>query len=245
MAESKVWEQFKEQLDALQDLPLNFDPSKRHEYTRASGWNIDEYDADLPSEQPGPPEQHGSWRIAQQIVREYRFPPPRLITGIFYPDRPIEERVMLLRARFIGITFYFGARIGGVIDEIRETEDGNIHIWGYNYQTLEGHFEQGQIDFEVHKNERTGAVKFHIAAYSRVGHIPNIFYRIGFKIFGRPLQKYFAYESIRRIQRLVKEELTQGRSTSTEPAAPLKPASAEPAAQEALEEAQEQAEAAS
>ena len=54
-------------------------------------------------------------------------------------------------------------------------------MWGYNYRTLEGHFERGQIDFMVHKNLTTGRVWFHIHAVSQTGRISNPVYWLGFK----------------------------------------------------------------
>ena len=71
-------------------------------------------------------------------------------------------------------------------------------VWGYNYHTLEGHFEQGQIEFTLHKQLTTGRVLLRIHAVSKTGHISNIFYRIGFRIFGRALQRRFAHRALDR-----------------------------------------------
>ncbi len=235
MAKPPLWEQYKAQIDALDASQINFDLERRHDYTAANGWNVDAHDADLPPEPPGPPLANGSWHIAQQIIREYRFPDPQLITGIFYPDQPLEQRVMLLRARFLGFTFYFGVRIGGVVDTVRDGPDGPLHVWGYNYHTLQGHFERGQIEFTVIKAERTGAVTFHIESFSQTATIRNPLYRLGFKIFGRPLQRRFARESLRRMQRMVQEQLLLGAPATTPTAPPVQPASADPSAEQRLD----------
>jgi uncharacterized protein (UPF0548 family) len=79
-------------------------------------------------------------------------------------------------------------------------------VWGYGYRTLEGHFEKGQINFSVHKNLTTGAVHFRIQAMSQPGHIRNPFYWVGFKLFGRGLQRRFAHQSLARMRQLVAEE---------------------------------------
>jgi hypothetical protein len=52
---------------------------------------------------------------------------------------------MLLEARFFGLRFYVGVRVTGVIDEERATGDGPAQVWGWCYQTLEGHLEQGRL----------------------------------------------------------------------------------------------------
>jgi hypothetical protein len=227
-----LWEQHRDRIDALEKLQLNFDLERRHEYTSENGWNVDEHEAELPPEPPGPPLPDGSWEAAKGVLRDYKFPPPDLITGIFYPDRPLDKRLMLLRGRFMGLTFYFGVRIGGVVDTTREGEHGPEQVWGYNYQTLQGHFERGQIDFEIIKRLNTGEVIFHIQSFSQVDVIRNPFYRIGFKIFGRPLQKRFARDAMARMQRLVAEQLATGRPpVAASP--PVKPA--DTAAEEKLD----------
>lgn len=208
---------YRARLIALTQLKLNLDLERHSEYTAQAGWNVDQHEAELPPEPPGEPTPHGSFRAAQQIAREYRFPPPELITGIFLPDQPLETRVMLLRARFLIFTFYFGVRVGGVTDTVQDAPQGQERVWGYNYATLEGHFERGQIEFSVHKRITTGQVAFRIRSFSRTGTITNVFYRIGFLIFGRALQRRFARESLRRMQMLVREALGHGQAVSDGP----------------------------
>ena len=198
------WEQYRARLEAYTNAKVNYDFSRQNEYTSATGWRLDNYATDLPAEAPGPPAAAGSFAAAQDVLRRYAFPPPDLITGIFQPDGPLENRVMLLRAQFLFFNFYFGVRVSEVTDEAaRATPSGPERVWGYGYRTLEGHFERGQIDFTVHKNLTTGAVQFRIHAVSQSGQIRNPFYWVGFKLFGRRLQRKFARESLRRMRDLV------------------------------------------
>ncbi len=201
------WELQQARLDLYGKAGYNFDLTRTHEYTTANGWRVDDYETELPAEAPGAPLADGSWEAARQVLRNYSFPPPDLITGIFVPDAPLEKRVMVLRARFLFFSFWFGVRIGGVTDEQRPTEAGPEQVWGYNYRTLEGHFERGQIDFTVHKHLTTGRVMFRIHAFSQLGQIRNPFYWIGFRLFGRMLQRRFARESLRRMRDQVAEAL--------------------------------------
>lgn len=234
-----LWKRYQRHLDALAESPVNFDLERTHEYTAENGWHLDEYEAELPPEPPGPPLPRGSWRSAQGIMQAYKFPDPGIITGIYYPDRPLAERVMLLRARFLFFTFYFGVRVGGVTDEERETEHGRATVWGFNYQTLRGHFEKGQMSFEVWKWHETGRVAFRIHAFSQPDVIPNPLYRLGFKLFGRSLQRQFAQRSLERMQRFVKEELAAAQTGTAIPASdspPVRPASQDPNTAEAMEQ---------
>ncbi|UYZ57635.1 DUF1990 domain-containing protein [Hymenobacter latericus] len=211
-AAAPAWHQYRNQLEAYGKAKVNYDLERVHEYTSETGWQLDDYGTDLPAEPPGPPVAGGSFEAAKQVLLNYSFPPPDLITGIFVPEQPLAERVMLLRGRFLGFTFWFGVRIGGVIDEQRtpSPDDGPEQVWGYNYRTLEGHFEKGEITFTVHKQLRTGRVRFQVKAYSQPDRIQNFFYRIGFKLFGRMLQRKFARESMRRMREQVVAQLRQG-----------------------------------
>lgn len=209
-----LYERQKYRLEAYTGARPNFDPSRLSEYTAETGWHVDDYEQDLMPESPGAPWPDGSFRAAQQVLRKYTFPPPELITGIFVPDTPLEKRIMVLRGRFLLFTFWFGVKVSGVVDEVRELPGGGQEaVWGYSYQTLEGHYEMGQIDFTVHKALDTGRVTFRIHAVSRTGQIPNLIYRIGFRVFGRYLQRRFAYSSMRRLKEQVGEMLREGHLT--------------------------------
>ena len=237
------WQQYQSRFERFRQAQVNYDPDRQHEYTEAQGWRFDDYSVELPPEPPGPPVEGGSWRVAQEVVRNYEFPDPGLVTGIFVPDDPLDQRIMILRARFLFFTFFFGTRISRVIDEVRHQGDEDVHVWGYSYQTLEEHFEMGEITFEVWKYATSGQVKFRVHAYSKVASIPNPFYRFGFKLFGRRLQKRFAYTAMKRMVQFV-EERTGYDPTREEPAPPppIQPTSADPAAEDTLEDAAQQAE---
>jgi len=206
-----LWEQYRARLEAYANAKVNYDYSRQSEYTSETGWRIDDYATDLPAEAPGPPAEAGAFAAAQDVLRRYAFPPPDLITGIFVPDGPLENRIMLLRAQFLFFTFWFGVRVSEVTDEARrDTPDGPERVWGYGYRTLEGHFERGQINFAIHKNLTTGAVQFRVHAVSQLGEIRNPFYWIGFRLFGRRLQRKFARESLRNMREMVGAALAKG-----------------------------------
>jgi len=201
------WKRYEARLQAMEHLKLNFELTQRESYTTHSGWSVDEHQCVLPPEKPGVPEPNGAFNAACAVLATYEFPDPAYVRGIFKPDAALGDRIMLLEARFLGIRFYFGVKIGVVVDEVRETPDGQMQVWGYSYRTLEGHFERGEIFFEIGKHLKTGEVHFHISAYSRPDRIRNLFYRLGFRLFGRSLQKRFARTSLERMQKLVANRL--------------------------------------
>lgn len=208
MQQIPAWKLYANQFERWGKTDYNFDINRTEEFTEANGWRLDDYSIGLPGEPPGEPLPNGSFAAAKNVVKNYEFPDPALISGIFLPEGDLKDRVMILRARFWFFQFLFGVRIGSVIDEVRETEkQGKATVWGYSYRTLQGHFEMGEITFEVWKYHETGEVRFRVHAYSKPDRIPNPFYRIGFRIFGRSLQVRFARTATERMQQLVLERL--------------------------------------
>jgi len=196
-------------LDELHDKRLNFDLGQRDGFTVENGWHIDDYRQPLPPEHPGPPISGGSWEIAQRLMRDYEFADPKIVRVIYHPDRPLEERDMLLEGRFLGLKFYFGVRVGGVLDETRPIEGRDVRAWGWNYRTLQGHLEMGQMDYEVLKWLDSGKVEFRIHAFSRPAEIRNPLIRLGFRLFGRHVQVKFARRACIRMERLTNAELAR------------------------------------
>jgi Domain of unknown function (DUF1990) len=206
-------------LSEIGRMEATIDLTQREHFVAAAGWNIDHREAPLPSEAPGPPGNAGSFAIARQILASYAFPPPRLIRGAFDPDAPLADRPMLLTATYLWMTFELPVRVSRVIDIERQGADGPERVWGYSYQTLAGHLERGEITFEIVKLLATGLVRFRIESFSQTGHIANLFYRVGFRMVGRRLQKRFAVESLRNMQLMVADHLA-GRVPYTADAVP-------------------------
>lgn len=208
MASDLNWQTYQDQINHLAQLDYNYDEKIYHAAKDKQGWNVDRYQASLAVEPKGEPIANGAFEAAANAIRLYKFPDPNLIRAVFDPDSELPGRNMLLMASFMGFTFRFGVRVTAVVDEVRKLENGqSARVWGYSYRTLKGHFEVGEIRFEVSKNLDTGEVSIEINAYSKADRIPNFFFRTGFKIFGRPLQRYFAHSSIRRLQKLAFEAL--------------------------------------
>ncbi len=80
-------------------------------------------------------------------------------------------------------------------------------MWGWYYETLQGHLEQGRMRFELWKWLDDGRVEFRITVVSRPARIPNPVIRWGFRVFGRGQQVRFARHACERMARLTAEEL--------------------------------------
>jgi uncharacterized protein (UPF0548 family) len=192
------------ELDALRHLTLNYDPARAPEDGRADGhWHVDSGDAIIGQEPPGPPVPGGAWEAGCILVRRYEFAEPRILRAAYRDHGELDGRDMLLEGRFFGLRFYLGVRVTRVVDETREGDSGPERVWGWSYQTLQGHLEQGRLGYEVIKNLATGQVIFRVSGYSRMAPIRSPLVRLGFMLFGRRTQLRFYRAIQRRLRELV------------------------------------------
>jgi uncharacterized protein (UPF0548 family) len=200
-------------LAELRGRELNFDVTRRDEYTPENGWHADDVRQALPPEQPGAPTPGGSWETARAIARNYDFADPSIVRGVFDRDEPLEQRTMLLILHFHRLRIYVGVRVGDVYDEERRLDGRRGRVFGWNYRTLEGHVEQGEMEWEVWKFPETGEVLFRVASISRAAPRGNLLVRIGFRLLGRREQLRFLALTADRMARLTEEQVVkeQGR----------------------------------
>lgn len=195
------------ELRALADLEINYAGTREHPRDPAQGWHIDSLRHRLAREPPGEPVPGGAWETACALTRDYRFAEPAILRALFHDDAELLGRDMLLEGRFCGLRFDMGVRVTSVIDETRGSGTGAHQVWGWGYQTLQGHLEQGELVYEVVKHLHTGTVDFLIHGYSRRAAIANPLIRTGFQAFGRPTQRRFYRASVRRLHRMVQAQL--------------------------------------
>nr|WP_308252065.1 DUF1990 family protein [Pseudonocardia sp. KRD291] len=182
---------------------MNFDHRDAPTDDRHGDWHVDLGVAEVGTEAPGPPEPDGVWETTCRIVHDYQFTDHKRLRGIYRPSDPLSGRNMLLQGRFAVLRFYLGVRVTEVFD----TGDDGHRVWGWTYETLDGHLEQGRLTYEVDKDLRTGDVEFRIRAFSRRAPVPNPIYRLGFAVFGRAVQLEFYHRAGQRIRDLVAAHL--------------------------------------
>ncbi|WFG46894.1 DUF1990 domain-containing protein [Pseudonocardia alni] len=186
-------------LDGLAARGVNFDDAETPTDTRDPRWHVDHGRALVGTEPPGDPVPDGPWERACAVLRDYQFTAPNRLRGVFRPSDPLLGRDMLLEGRFGPMRFHLGVRVTGLVDE---TVDGR-RVWGWTYETLHGHLEEGRLTYEVVKDLATGDVEFVIRAFSRPAHIPNPLFRLGFGLFGRAVQLEFYHRAGQRVRELV------------------------------------------
>src|SRR4051794_16432627 len=185
---------------ALRDRPVNFDPDAPH--PESAGWRIDDYCESLPPEPPGPPIDGGSFRVAQTLLRDYKVADPSIVRAYYDHDAPLEGRDMLLELKFLAFHTFAGCRVGRVTDEQRTVDGRPVQVWGWPYQTLEGHIEQGEMSWEIWKWLDTGEVEFRVHSYSRIVGSKNPFTVIGVRLFGQRERRRYLTSACRRMREL-------------------------------------------
>lgn len=189
-----------QKLQGLAKREINYDPDGPHD--SLDGWRHDLYRQTLGREAPGEPVEGGLFLGAQDLLRNYKVADPDLVEAIYDTEAPLEGRNMLLKLRFhklFGV--YGGCRVGPITDEVRQEEGKEARVWGWPYMTLQGHVEQGEMNWEVWKWLESGVVEFRIHAFSRGASDGNPFVRLGFRLFGqRERERYLNHACARMVE---------------------------------------------
>lgn len=189
-------------LAGLATKPLNFDLDALAAASASSGWTVTDLCQPLPPEPPGPPLEAGSWQIARQLMSGYEFADPSIVRAYYDPRIPLERRNMLLRLRALVVAHLdVGVRVGEVYECTRQRDGRTARIWGWNYRTLEGHVEMGQMDWEVWKWLDEGRVEFRVHAVSRPAPVPNPLVRLGFRLLRERERAAFLESTKQRMRR--------------------------------------------
>ena len=199
---------------ALAERQVNFDDTKIENCASEPGWHLDDMVEALPHESPGPPAEEGSWQVAREVMDSYQLADPRIVTASYDRERALSGRDMLLRIRFAGLRLRVGVRVGDVNEETRKVDGRDVRVFGWSYSTLEGHFEEGQMHYELWKWQDSGDVEFHLKAISRAARKGPFLLRTGFRLFGRSNQLRFYRQVCRRIKRLTEAQLETERAAS-------------------------------
>ena len=213
---SEVPPRMRRRLLELSDTATNFDVTDLPQVVQ-DPWHVDDYCHALPSEEPGEPRAGGSFETAKRVLVNYEFADPRMVRAFYDADAPLLGRTMMLQISFYLLHVYVGVRVSEIFDEQRDVEGGPVRIWGWAYQTLEGHLERGQMDYQLWKHMDTGKVEFRIHAVSELIGNSNPIIGIGFALVGRREQVRFARRCASRMERLVVESLEHGRTDEPMP----------------------------
>jgi uncharacterized protein (UPF0548 family) len=197
-------------LASLRMRSVNFDEREAEPPVDSTSWRTDEMVEPLPHEAPGPPAAGGSWQLARRMMDDYQLADPRIATGVYAPGAALRGRDLLLKIRYGLLRFTVGVRVGDVRDETVELEGRQVLVHGWSYRTLEGHFEEGDMRYELRKWLDSGDVEFVLRAVSRPARTGPLLARTGFRLVGRAQQLRFYRQICRRVRRLTESQLETG-----------------------------------
>ncbi len=193
-------------LASLADLRPNFAPAALSEIA-SDPWHVDDYCRELPHEPAGEPVEGGSFEAASELIAAYEFADRSRVRAFYEPHAPLDGRNMLLEIRYFAFKVPVGVRVSEIFDERRTVDGRQARIRGWAYQTLEGHIERGQMDYQAWKWLDSGQVQFRIHAVSQIADIEGLALRLGFRLIGRHQQIRFARRCGANMERLVAERL--------------------------------------
>jgi uncharacterized protein (UPF0548 family) len=202
-------------LAALADRQVNFDPGILEQPLDSSCWRVDETIEELPHGTPGPPEPGGSWEVAKRIMDSYQLADPRIVEGVFDPSAPLSGREILLKIHYGPLRFKVGVRIGEAREDTLEQDGRPLLRYGWSYRTLQGHFEEGEMRYELRKWLDSGDVEFRVHGASRPARSGPLIPRLGFRLLGRTQQLRFYRQVCRRAKRLTEAQLETERAQAS------------------------------
>lgn len=184
-------EALRARVDAL-GTQRNFDAAEE-EMTADRGWHHYYSEAVIARE----PDGDERFSRACSALANYQFSDPSIVVAHFDPKAPLLGRRILLEVKVLGLRYLCSALVSRVRDEPR--------AYGFRYDTLHGHIEQGMEWFLLTKDAQ-GDIRFRIEARWRQGELPNWWSRLGFQLLAGRYQRRWHVEAHRRLARLAHGE---------------------------------------
>jgi uncharacterized protein (UPF0548 family) len=165
-------ETLKARLDQLAEARLNFG---ERELDAENGWH--HYSSESVIAQRS---DDSCFERARVALMNYQFSDPDIVQAHFDPATVLANRRMLLEIRVFGLHYLCPVLVTRVRNE--------PHLYGFRYDTLEGHIERGGEWFVVMMTD-PGVIRFRIEARWQTGDLPNWWSRIGFVLLSGHYQR--------------------------------------------------------
>ena len=175
-------------LEALRHVSRNF-TAEEEDMTGDRGWHHYYSEAVIAREPAGTV----LFERAKVGLSNYQFSNPRIVVAHFDPAAPLADRRILLEIKVLGLRYLCPALVTKVRDD--------VNVFGFRYDTLDGHIERGLEWFLLTKNA-DGEIRFRIEARWQRGHFPNWWSRLGFMILSGPYQRRWHRQAHQRLSLL-------------------------------------------
>ena len=117
---------------------------------------------------------------AKTALANYQFSDPAIVMAHFDPASPLQSRRLLLEIKIWGLRYLCPTIVSVVRDE--------ASVFGFRYDTLEGHLERGAEWFLLTRASN-GDITFRIEARWMQGEFPNWWSRLGFILLADHYQR--------------------------------------------------------
>jgi uncharacterized protein (UPF0548 family) len=181
-------ESLKIRVEKLAAVPRNF-AVVEEDMTGERGWEHYHSEAVIAREAEG----DAGFARARAALAGYQFSHPSIVVAHFDPATPLLKRVILLEIKVLGLRYLCPALVSQVRDEGR--------VYGFRYDTLEGHIERGVEWFLLTKNEH-GDIRFRIEARWQRAPMPNWWSRLGAAVLTGHYQRRWHRQAHRRMSLL-------------------------------------------
>ena len=200
MADWRLWSSWpaaviKARLDQARTARSNVE-AVEEDMTGDRGWHHYHSEAVIASDNEG----DDRFARARMALANYEFSDPAIVLAHFDPAERLLGRCMLLEIQVLGLHYLCPT----VVNRVRE-EPG---VFGFRYDTLEGHIESGAEWFLLTKND-LGEIRFRIEARWRTGQFPNWWSRLGFVLLSGYYQRKWHRSAHYRLSRLARHGSTR------------------------------------
>lgn len=179
----------KARVDQLAFVHRNFEAAEEAEMTGEKGWHHYHSEAVIAREPAG----DVCFQRARVALTNYQFSDPRIVVAHFDPATPLGERRIMLEIKVFVLRYLCPAVVSKVRDE--------PNIYGFRYDTLQGHIERG-VEWFLLTKDADGDIRFRIEARWQKGEFPNWWSRIGFTVLSGYYQRKWHREAHRRLSLL-------------------------------------------
>lgn len=177
-------------LEQIRTRTRNFD-AVEEEMTAEGGWHHYHSEAVIERDTVG----DASFARARHALANYEFSDPRIVVAHFDPATPLLTRRVLLEIRIWGLRYLCPALVTHVRDE--------QNVYGFRYDTLEGHIERG-VEWFLLAKDGAGNIHFRIEARWQRGQFPNWWSRLGFTVLSGHYQRRWHRQAHRRLSLLAR-----------------------------------------
>lgn len=192
-------EELEERLAALAGLERNFAGSPGAPSNiplEHPTWGVHRSRARVGTAAPGPPKPDGPFARGRDAMIQYAFSDPGIVEAHFDPLAPLLGRRMLLELKVGPLLRYL---CGVLVADVRDETTDAGSVYGFRYDTLDGHIEAGCEWFLLEKDHGTGELTLEIEATWRTAEFPNWWSRLGFELVGRRYQRRWHVQAHRRM----------------------------------------------